>query len=90
MLLVLLVLLVILRALFMHSRDQCAGMLGVNIRCNAMSQIEDVARAVTKLCQYVGHLFPDNLRCRIKHCRVKVTLQSNPVANTLSRQRKIG
>ena len=74
----------------MHGINQYAGMFGIDIRVDAMTQVEHVTRAMSEGFQYTGDTFADHVRRRVQYGRVEVALQGNALTNALARHGEVG
>ncbi len=55
-------LLMVLRAQVMHSVNACAEMIGIDVRRNAMAQVEYMTRSVSVARKHLRDAIPDVLR----------------------------
>ena len=58
----------------MHCFDARTKMIGINVGCNAMTQIENMARAVAITFEYLCDTIPNRLRRLAEHPRIQVAL----------------
>ena len=58
----------------MHCFDACTKMIGINVGCDAMTQVENMAWAVAITFEYLCDAISNRLRRLAKHCRIQVAL----------------
>ena len=68
----------------MHRVDEGADVLRVDLRVNAVTEVEDVAVALAEAGEHGLHFLADALRVGVEDARVHVALQGNLVAGELA------
>ena len=70
----------VLRAQAVHRVNQYAEFVRVDIRCDAVTQVENMARAIAIACQHLCHAFLDLFGRFTQRRRVEISLQRHVVA----------